>query len=57
MIVSDALRVCSDCIHFELKEADTFFCRLHDIVYNNNQESCEDFEEKEDGESTTYECD
>ena len=48
---------CQTCTHFEQKEGLSFYCKLHDIVYKTNQDDCVDFEEKENYESTSYECD
>jgi len=55
--MSDALTHCQSCTHYEQKEALTFYCKLHDAVYNISQDDCEDLEEKEHYESTSYECD
>jgi len=48
---------CTRCTHYEPKEGLSFYCKLHDITYNTNQESCEDLEDKADYESTAFECD
>ncbi len=55
--MSDAHISCQGCTHYESKEMITFYCRLHDALYNTNQNDCEDHEDKEHYESTSYECD
>ena len=55
--MSEALTTCTKCTHYQPKEAPKFYCKLHDQEYSVNQDNCEDLEDKEDYESTTYECD
>jgi hypothetical protein len=55
--MSERLAQCQACTHYQQIEGTTFLCKLHDQNYSVNQESCEDFEDKEHYESTSYECD
>ena len=48
---------CRECVHYEAKAEETFYCKLLDTVYTNNQDKCEDFEAAELQESVSYECD
>jgi len=52
-----SLKNCSECVHKENKDRSDFFCKLHDVTYNEDQTDCEDFEAIEVFESDTYECD
>ena len=55
--MSETVTNCQECTHYEQKEGSTFYCKLHDLRYQTNQNDCKDLEEKEDDESTSYECD
>ena len=55
--MSEILTQCQKCTHYRQKEGTTFQCQLHDLTYSINQDECEDFEDKEYYESTSYECD
>ena len=48
---------CKECVHYEVKEEENFYCKLLDARYTNNQDQCEDFEAVELQESVSYECD
>ena len=48
---------CRECVHYEAKAEETFYCKLLETLYADNQEECEDFEAAELHESVSCECD
>ena len=49
--------LCDECTHKEQKNGETFYCKMHDAFYTNNEQVCEDFEESERYESDIHACD
>ena len=49
--------LCSQCVHYVDRSAGTFYCKLLEDTYSENQSRCEDFEDAQQEESTAYECD
>ena len=48
---------CKECVHYEAKTEETFYCKLLDTMCTDNQKECEDFEIAELHESVSCECD
>ena len=48
---------CKECVHYDAKAEETFYCKLLDTIYTGNQNECEDYEVVELYESVSCECD
>ncbi len=48
---------CKECVHYESKSEEAFYCKLLDTMYTANQDECGDFEAVGLQESISCECD
>lgn len=49
---------CNKCEHREdIRESISFICKLHDKMYEVDQNDCSDYESFEEDEKASYECD
>lgn len=50
-------KACQECLHMTTSKHTLLFCRLHDNHYAEQQQECLDFEQLEQEEETSFECD